>query len=287
MTSDKQVSGRGPQTSPAAIISAQNPRVKEWAQLLERKGRDKQGKFLLEGIHLVEEALASGYLPETVIYSADRAGLLPAGLLSLAQERGVECVAVSEQVLAKCSDTETPQPVAAVMPKLAQTPGGLLEASLPAGLVVVIDGIQDPGNLGTIIRSADAVGATGVLIGRGTVDLYNPKTVRATMGSLFHLPIALGDLGEWLPQASQAGISVVSTRLEQAVSCYEYDFRKPTWFVIGNEGQGVSPAVRALATGHLTIPMQGRSESLNAAMAATVVLFEAMRQRMAAPGQSE
>ncbi len=261
------------------IRSAQNPRVKQWAELLSRKGRDKIGRFMIEGLHLVEEALSSESMPETLVYTAERFDVV-SPLLRKAKAAGVECVPVTEQVLAKCTDTQTPQPVFAVVPKLPWRPADLMKASLPDGLVVVIDGIQDPGNLGTIIRSADAVGATGVLLGKGTVDLYNPKTVRSTMGSLFHLPIAQGDLGEWLPQAAAAGIQVASTSLAGAVPLYDCDFRPPTWFVIGNEGQGVSPEVDRLASQRVLIPMAGRAESLNAAMAATVVLFEAMRQRL-------
>ncbi|TVY05569.1 TrmH family RNA methyltransferase [Paenibacillus cremeus] len=269
--------GRGTMDS-NFISSVHNERVKQWTQLLDRKGRDKQGRFLIEGVHLVQEALGSDIPPDVLVFSAERRDAV-AGLLREAETRGLECVAVTEAVLAKCTDTETPQPVFAVVPKLPWRAADLLAASEKAGLVAVIDGIQDPGNLGTIIRSADAVGASGVLLGKGTVDLYNPKTVRSTMGSLFHLPIVQGDLTEWLPQAAERGVRIVSTRLENAVSIYAYDFRQPTWFVIGNEGQGVSAAVQALAGDHVQIPMQGRAESLNAAMAATIVLFEAMRQR--------
>lgn len=261
------------------ITSVQNPRVKAWTQLLEKKGRDKLEQFLIEGVHLVQEALDSRVPVDTIVYAGERAQELPAELLEQAQEAGIECVAVTDQVLAKCTDTQTPQAIFAVLPKLAREPEYLLTQSDDAGLVVVIDGIQDPGNLGTIIRSADAVGATGILLGRGTVDLYNPKTVRSTMGSLFHLPIAQGDLMEALPQAAAKGVAIVTTSLQGSTSCYDFDFTQDTWFVIGNEGQGVSAAVAALATQHILIPMRGQAESLNAAMAATVVLFEAMRQR--------
>lgn len=268
--------GRGRQTP--AIESLQNPRVKQWTQLLERKGREKQGRFLIEGVHLVQEALRSDLLPETLVYAESRQADCRE-LLREAEARGVEAVAVTEAVLAKCTDTQTPQPVFAIVPKLPWQPQRLLELSRQGGLVVVVDGIQDPGNLGTMIRSADAVGATGVFLGRGTVDLYNPKTVRSTMGSIFHLPIVSGALEEWLPQASAAGIQVAAMSLAGAQSCYAYDFRPPTWFVIGNEGAGVSAEALAHAKAHVVIPMKGRAESLNAAMAATVVLFEAMRQR--------
>lgn len=260
------------------ITSVHNPRVKQWTELQSRKGREKQGRFLIEGVHLVQEALRSDLIPEVLAYSDERAEAC-AELLQEAAGQGVERVQVTEPILAKCTDAETPQPVFAVVPKLPWRPADLLSASERDGLVVVIDGIQDPGNLGTIIRSADAVGASGVLLGKGTVDLYNPKTVRSTMGSLFHLPIVQGDLAQWLPEASARGIQVATTRLEDAVSVYDCDFRRPTWFVIGNEGQGVSAEVQQLVQHHVRIPMQGRAESLNAAMAATVVLFEAMRQR--------
>ncbi|WP_282939907.1 RNA methyltransferase [Paenibacillus sp. RC67] len=263
----------------SSITSVQNARVKAWAQLLDKKGRDKQGQFIIEGVHLVQEALESGATIDTLVVADDRQHELPAGMLKQAIDAGIECVAVSEQVLAKCTDTLTPQAAFAVLPKLGWAQESLMDPAAP-GLVVVVDGIQDPGNLGTIIRSADAVGATGVLLGRGTVDLYNPKTVRSTMGSLFHLPIVQGgDLRDALPQASSQGVAIVTTSLQGKRSCYEYDFRQPVWFVVGNEGQGVSAEVSALATEHILIPMQGRAESLNAAMAATVVLFEAMRQR--------
>jgi TrmH family RNA methyltransferase len=262
------------------ITSVQNARVKAWLQLLDKKGRDKQGQFMIEGIHLLQEALASGIKVETVVYAEERRHELPDGMLEAARNAGVECIAVTNAVLEKCTDTLTPQAAFAVLPKLQGEPQDLLvsKAAVPS-LVVVIDSIQDPGNLGTIIRSADAVGATGVLLGKGTVDLYNPKTVRSTMGSLFHLPIVQGDLTELLPLAASQGAAVVTTSLQAAASCYDFDFRVSVWFVIGNEGQGVSPEVSSLATEHIRIPMQGKAESLNAAMAGTVVLFEAMRQR--------
>ncbi|WP_281889564.1 RNA methyltransferase [Paenibacillus sp. YYML68] len=268
---------RGKQAEP--IRSLQNPRVKQWTELLSRKGREKTGRFLIEGLHLVEEALRSELQPETVVYAEEKAAAC-AAVLAEARELGIECVPVSEQVLAKCTDTLTPQPVFAIVPKLPWQLGDVLKRSTQGGLVVVVDGLQDPGNLGTIIRSADAVGASGVVLGKGTVDLYNPKTVRSTMGSLFHLPIVTqAELAACLPEAAAQGIQIVSMSLDGAEPLYACDLRPSTWFVIGNEGQGVSIEVDQLASKRVLIPMAGRAESLNAAMAATVVLFEAMRQR--------
>lgn len=259
----------------AQLTSVANPKVKMWSELLTKRGRDKQGKFLLEGVRLVHEALRAAYPIETMLYDADK-GLAPE-LADAAAAASVPTVSVSAAVLAKCSDTETPQGVIAVAGKLQPPIADVLHD--PRGLVVVVDGVQDPGNLGTIIRSADAVAASAVLLGAGTVDLYNPKTIRATMGSLFHLTIVHGDLAPWLTAAAERGAQVVGTSLAAHDSCYELDLTRPSWLVFGSEGAGVSPAVEALVTRRVVIPMPGRAESLNVAMAATVLLFEAARQR--------
>lgn len=259
---------------PEAITSVHNPRVKLWASLLERKGRERQQAYIVEGVHLVQEALHWGAEVESVLFSAERglpeqvAAVLPAD---------IECVSVSEQVLAKCSDAQSPQPVAAVIRKTEPSADRLLDAK--NSLVVVCDGIQDPGNLGAIIRSADAAGADGVVLGKGTVDLYNPKTIRSTMGSLFHIPVVSADLPALFAQAKAKGIRLVVTSLQATRTCFESDFTGPTWLVLGNEGQGVSPEAASLVDEHVIIPMPGRAESLNVAMAATVLLFEAVRQR--------
>lgn len=256
------------------ITSVQNAKVKQWSQLLTKKGRDAQGKFLIEGIHLVEEALASDIVIEAVLYDMDKG--LPRAIRQMVSH-DVECIGVSGAVLAKCSDTETPQGIAAIAEK-SQLPFASLIKQRDA-LVVLLDGVQDPGNVGTIIRSADAAGATGIVLGRGTADLYNPKTVRATMGSLFHLPVVEADLHELLPEAAAQGIRLVGTSLQAETDCYTLDLKSPAWLIVGNEGAGVSPDVERHVTHRTIIPMHGRAESLNVAMATTVLLFEAARQR--------
>lgn len=258
------------------ITSLTNARVKQWVQLKERKYRNREGLFIAEGIHLVQEALRSKASVHCIVYDME-AGI-PSELREWASSSlDVEWIEVPEAIIKKCTDTETPQPIFAVIGKPRYDYRLLLEAVKP--LVIVVDGVQDPGNLGTIIRSADAVGATGVVIGKGTVDLYNSKTVRSTMGSLFHLPVVEADLSQLLPEVKKQGIRVVSTSLQATHTCYSYDFTEPTWFVVGNEGKGVSPEVNALVEDHIIIPMKGQAESLNVAMATTVMLYEAMRQR--------
>lgn len=260
------------------ILSTQNAKVKEWAQLLEKKHRDKQGKFIVEGIHLVAEVLRSDWDIDCIIYDTVKG--IPAELRDdiASYSGGAQYIAVSEAVLAKCTDTKTPQPVFAIVYKRNALTDRLLE--IDHSLVMVLDNVQDPGNVGTIIRSSDAAGATGIVLGKGCADLYNPKTIRSTMGSLFHLPVIESDLSEILPVAKQKGNVVLSTSLQANQSCYEFDFTAGAWIVIGNEGKGISAEVSELVDQHILIPMQGQAESLNAAMASTILLFEAMRQRI-------
>ncbi|MGN7765430.1 TrmH family RNA methyltransferase [Paenibacillus sp. 22594] len=258
------------------IMSPQNTRVKEWASLQEKKHRDKTGKYIVEGIHLVQEALLAETEVECLAFDLDKG--MPSELKSLLQSvQGMEVIGVSAAVIAKCSSTGTPQPVFAIVHKEQQG----LEAILakPDSWVMVLDGVQDPGNVGTIIRSADAAGADGVILGKGCADLYNPKTIRSTMGSMFHLPVVEGDLSAILPQARGRGALLVSTSLTGTDSCYTHDFHGSQWLLIGSEGQGISPQTAALVDKSIIIPMAGRAESLNAAMAATILLFEGMRQR--------
>ncbi|WP_379138661.1 TrmH family RNA methyltransferase [Paenibacillus sp. sgz500958] len=258
------------------IMSPQNTRVKEWAGLQEKKNRDKAGKYIIEGIHLVQEALHAEADVEILAYDLDKG--MPAELKGHLQAvQGMEVIGVSAAVITKCSSTNTPQPVFAIVRKEQQ--GAETVLAKKDALVVVLDGVQDPGNVGTIIRSADAAGADGVILGYGCADLYNPKTIRSTMGSMFHLPVVEGDLSVILPQAADRGSLLVSTSLQGEESCYQHDFHGSQWLLIGSEGKGISEQTAELVDKSIIIPMKGRAESLNAAMAATILLFEAMRQR--------
>jgi len=313
-----------------ALTSLANPRVKSWAKLSERKHREREGRFKLEGTHLVAEALAAGWPLECVAF--DEGLGIPAELLPYAEREsgaGAETawIPVSPDIIAKCSETETPQPVFAIALRKEQpldalfgTPavgaaaisgamsaggaadvGGASDAAAAsqlasegsegsgaavagpaaAGPVVVLDGVQDPGNVGTIIRSAAASGARAVVLGRGTADLYNAKTLRATMGTLFYVPVWEADLSALLPEARSRGAKLYGTSLQATRSCYECDLSGgETWLLFGNEGSGLSRAVQALVDEPIIIPMTGQAESLNVAMAATILLFESQRQRI-------
>ncbi|CAM4381802.1 RNA methyltransferase [Paenibacillus alkaliterrae] len=262
------------------ISSVQNEKVKQWASLLDKKYRDRSGQFLIEGVHLVLEALKGTTQIATIVYDNERG--IPAELKYKRETNdtpvtlGVEWVQASRAVMAKCTGTDTPPPVFAVLSKIAADKKALYRDKC---LVVVLDGVRDPGNAGTIIRSADAVGADAVVLGKGCVDLYNPKTVRSTMGSLFHLPIIEADLMELLPEARERNVKLVGTSLQAEHTCYSYDWTHPTWLLLGNESEGLSPAVREQVDESVIIPMAGQAESLNVAMAGTVLLYESLRQR--------
>jgi len=261
-----------------SYLSVQNDKVKAMASLLEKKHRDRSGKFLIEGVHLVQEALLAEALVETIVYDIDRGmpeELVPLLAGSASSFNGVLAEA-SAAVMAKCTGTDTPPPVFGVVAKPSYDTAALHGSE---ALVIVLDGVRDPGNVGTIIRSADAVGADAVVLGKGCVDLYNPKTVRSTMGSLFHLPVMEADLAELLPAAKQQGVRLVGTSLQASNTCYSYDWRGPRWLLMGNESLGLSEQVLQQVDDNVIIPMRGKSESLNVAMAATVVLYEALRQR--------
>lgn len=256
------------------LTSLSNPRVKQWSQLLEKKYRDKQEQFIIEGIHVVKEALVSSAPIRTIVY--DQASGIPTELQGLGSST-IEWISANESIIRKCTDAQRPQPVFAIVDKLGWDSSSLL--NLPNALIIVVDGVQDPGNLGTIIRSADAVQASGVFIGKGTADVYNPKTVRSTMGSIFHLPVIEVDLSEVLQEGVRDKIQLVSTSLQADQCFYDCDFTKPTWIIVGNEAAGVSAATEQWVNEKVIIPMPGKAESLNVAMATTVLLYEALRQR--------
>ncbi|XEC93871.1 TrmH family RNA methyltransferase [Paenibacillus tarimensis] len=265
----------------AQITSVQNARVKEWAGLLEKKHREKSGKFLIEGIHLVMEAIAAGADVDCIVYDSERGIPHELKAASTSASGGIEWITASTHVMAKCTGTDTAPPVFAIVRKSKPSHEPLF---CTGALVVVMDGIRDPGNAGTIIRSADAVGADAVVLGKDCVDLYNPKTVRSTMGSIFHLPIIEADLATLLPEAKKRGIRLTGTSLQAVKSCYDADWTQSTWLLMGNESNGLSPHAERMVDETVLIPMRGRAESLNVAMAATVLLYEALRQRETVKG---
>lgn len=262
------------------IESASNPRVKTWSQLKTKKGRQTTGLFLVEGIRLVAEGIASGLRVEAVLWDVGTAEL-PADIVTALQASRVPVVELSPTAFAAVADTVTPQGVIAVVKR----PDGRLAAALQgraAALALALDGVQDPGNLGTLLRSADAFGASLVGCGSGTVDPFSPKVVRASMGGLFRVRVSTEATGSFVQRwKSENGLGqVVSTAASSTTLCTEVNFCKPTLLLIGSEANGISDAVAALADVTVRIPMELQAESLNAAMAGSILLYEAYRQRL-------
>jgi len=255
------------------ITSTSNDRVKYVHALSRRKTRQEEGRFVVEGLRLVEEAIRANVRPDFVFYTND---LDERGkkLIERMHASGVVCLDVTPGVIKFCSETETPPGLLAVMP--------FADSMLPTrpALSVVADALRDPGNLGTLLRAAAAAGADEVLLGPGTVDAYNPKVVRGAMGTHFRLPMATMT---WPAISSHLnGLSIWLADVQGAVSYTQVDWTKPCALVVGGEAEGASPGAEKLATGRVSIPMQHGVESLNAAVAAAIILFEAQRQRVAA-----
>ncbi len=260
------------------ITSVQNREVKMVRELAERKHRDAAQRFAIEGVRLVEAALAAEAKLETVYYApklnaSDRGD----ALLREIEAAGVRTVEVTPEVLGRLADTDSPQGIVAVVTYPTE------ETELPFAadaLLVLADGIQDPGNLGTIIRSADAAGADGVLVTAGSADIYHPKTVRATMGSLFHLPVVrVADPAAVITKLQARGFRFLIGDIDTELVHYDADYTGGVILGVGGEAGGASPAVLAAADAVVKIPLLGRAESLNAGVAASILLYEAVRQR--------
>ncbi len=244
------------------LSSLKNPQVVLWRSLKDRKARKEHGLFLVEGRKSVEEALSSGFPAEALLLSEGAAedGQLP---------EHVKKYLLPEHVMAAVCDTKTPQGIAAVMRRR--------EAPVTGRRLAALDGVQDPGNVGTIIRTADAAGLDGVLLSPDCADPYSPKVLRATMGSVFHIPVAVvDDLPGVLTELKEKGLPVISSQLDGTPFSQWKAPEEGFVLVIGSEGNGVSPAVRALATVRLRLPMRGRAESLNAAVAAGIMMYGLM-----------
>ena len=243
------------------IHSAQNQKVKQWKKLLTKKERDKTLTFLVEGYHLVEEALNSGSIAEIImgeqveLPSAWNYGDIPVNV-------------VSNEIIQLLSDTETSQGIFAVCEQ--KTYDSVLEKGRK---FLLIDAVQDPGNLGTMIRTADAAGMDAVFIGKGSVDMYNPKVLRSAQGSHFHLPIIGEDLGVLISKLKQQGAAVYGTALENGRPYTEIDKSDIFALLVGNEGNGVNSELLAETDENLYIPIFGKSESLNVSIAAGILMY--------------
>jgi TrmH family RNA methyltransferase len=268
------------------VQSKQNSRLKDLRRALAQPGRDGSSLAGIEGPNLLEEALRAG-LRISCVFAAQGAEHLLEGLALPAE---TEVLLLPRELLDSALATETPQPVAALVEPPKWNWADVLgdrekTAPLPANakpLIVVLAGLQDPGNLGTILRSAEAFGAAGVLSLPGTVSEWNPKAVRASAGSVFRLPLLTVDTEDCFARLRKAGVKIWTTAVSGAKAADRIDMAGPVALLIGNEGNGVPQELAAQADGAVTIPCPGPVESLNAAAAASVLLYEASRQKRSA-----
>ncbi|WP_445506854.1 TrmH family RNA methyltransferase [Niallia sp. 03190] len=243
------------------IHSVKNPQVKEWKKRLSKKERDKTGTFLVEGFHLVEEAFKADAILDLIISEEiDLPGW---------DYGDIPVTIVTKEIMDQLTDTETPQGIVAVCKQMENA------SIISSGKTfIVLDKVQDPGNLGTIIRTADAAGMDAIIIGEGTVDIYNPKVVRSAQGSHFHLPILKQNIPNFIDALKEKSIPVFGTSLENGKNYREVERTQQGFcLIVGNEGNGVSKEVLAKTDANLHIPIYGKSESLNVAVAAGILLY--------------
>ncbi len=254
------------------ITSGNNSKVKLVRSLKgRRRNRQSEGVFIAEGVRLIEEAASVHWPMEFVLFDETLSERGAALIAALQSDPDVQVLNITSRLMAEISDTDTPQGILAVVKQqvlaLPQSPT----------FILIADQIRDPGNMGTVLRTAEAAGADGVLLSPGTVDAFSPKVVRAGMGAHFHLPI------RHLPweeiRTYLKGLPVFLAESEGGTPLWEVDLKQPCALLIGGEAFGASPLGEEIATQRLTIPMQGRAESLNAAVAAGIMMAEVLRQR--------
>ena len=264
------------------ITSNNNAKVKQVVQWQTKaKERRKDHVFLAEGVRMCEEAPVKNvrevYLTEELEQKIrQNAQNGDTAFWDKLQQTGYETV--SPEVFAKMADTQTPQGILTVLEQPVYDLTQLLEQ--PDPLFLMLENLQDPGNLGTILRTAEGAGVTGILMDRECVDVYNPKTIRSTMGSIYRMPfVYVEDLGKGIQDLKDKGITTYAAHLEGTNSYDEEDLTNPCAFLIGNEGNGLRREIADMADCYVKIPMLGQVESLNAAIASSVLMFEAARQR--------
>lgn len=262
---------------PGSVISSQdNSRIKNLIKLMKKpRARKEQGIFVVEGLKMLEEARASGLLLQVYAsesFYKERSMSSPGFFAELDYE------VVADSLFAEVSDTVTPQGVLGTAAMPSYSLNALLDD--PGALLLLLEDIRDPGNMGTIIRTAEGAGVTGILLSPSCVDIYNPKVVRSTMGSIFRVPICIsGDFYSDLTNISNMGIRVYAAHLSGKPYDTDGGFTERCAILIGNEANGLTDRAISLADALITIPMAGRVESLNAAVAAAILMYEAARQR--------
>ena len=256
------------------ITSASNQRIKNLTNLMQKsKARREQDVFITEGVKMFLEAdmkiIKEVYVSESFYEKGT------------AREKMEQCnyEVLSDELFKKVSDTQTPQGILCVMKQFHYALEDLFQKENP--LFLILEDIQDPGNLGTMMRTAEGAGVDGVIMTKATVDIYNPKTIRSTMGSIYRMPFMYtDDLPGVMKQLQEKKVTLYAAHLKGTSFYHELDYRGGTAFLIGNEGNGLKEETAQAADVYMKIPMQGKVESLNAAVASVILMYEAARQRM-------
>ena len=261
------------------ITSRSNAQIKKIMHLKKSvKERDAQGVFFAEGIKMLREA------PPARVRMVYASASFASGKENARLLEGVPHEIVTDEIFTGIADTRTPQGVISLVEQRHFQPQDLLTTERTP-LLLALETLQDPGNLGTIVRMAEGAGVTGILLSGDCVDIYNPKVIRSTMGSIYRMPFCyVEDLRPWLILWKKRGIRLFAAHLQGRAAYEEEDYTLPAAFMIGNESRGLTDGTSGLADRLIRIPMQGQVESLNAAVAASILAFEAARQRRAAAG---
>ncbi len=255
------------------ITSSQNPKI-QWVRSLQSRSRQRReaGAFVIEGVRLVEEALVAGYKAQLVLYSNDLS-LKGQELVRAFETQGAPVEQVSSKVMRAASDTDTPQGILVVLPMIAKPAPETLT------FVLIPESVRDPGNLGTLLRTAEAAGVESVFLPEGTVDQYAPKVLRSAMGAHFRLPVVSASWEAIRPKISTASLKVFLASARSGERYTQADLSAPLALVVSGETEGPSANALDIADAHLHIPMPGGAESLNVAIAASILMFEVVRQR--------
>ena len=255
------------------ITSTANQQIKHLIQLQKKaKCRKEEGVFVVEGLKMFQEApadwIVKSYVSEHFMEKEEHRKAV--------KTRNV--LVVSDDVFGRISDTCTPQGILSIVKRPSWSLEQMLDGKNPC--ILLLENIQDPGNLGTMVRTGEGAGITGILMSPETADIYNPKTIRSTMGSIYRVPILYAeDFRRTVRDLKKKKISVYAAHLKGTAFYDEKDYTGPSAFLIGNEGNGLTDETAALATDYIRIPMSGQVESLNAAVAASILMYEVSRQR--------
>ncbi|AYD39779.1 RNA methyltransferase [Clostridium fermenticellae] len=254
------------------IYSKDNSIIKHTRKLSQKKYRIQKNQFLVEGFRFVSEALKSDFQVPVILLSerVQNKWLTLESRYNICEDTKI-CL-LEDKLFNYISNTDNPQGIAAVVNNKK------INVKNEDGFYILVDKVQDPGNMGTIIRTADAAGALGILLTKGTVDVYNEKTLRSTMGSIFHIPVIQDDSLEKLNLLKKHGFKLIASSLDTDKNFYDLDLNKKVIIALGNEGNGISSQILDLSDIKIKIPMPGNAESLNVSIAGAVIMFEVVRQ---------